>query len=249
MGPAATLHAQHICNTLTQVPGAAFPTSSFGFGINNTDTSVGVLSGPLASISRVAFAFSNGVFKPVSPVLSGFPQSTAVYGINDSNRVVGSTSFTGASFSFVCTALLTGLICDDVTVIAFPEAGSTTVPHGINNAGDIVGTYSLNGVSHGFIDIGGMYQMLDAPGATGGTIAWGINNLGQVVGQYTDATGTHGFLATPIRFAGTPGFSNCHGQSVAALTQQFGGLNAAAAALGFPSVQALQNAIKAFCQG
>jgi YVTN family beta-propeller protein len=49
-------------------------------------------------------------------------------------------------------------------------------------------------------------------------------------------------------FAGTPGFSNCHGQSVAALAQQFGGLNAAAAALGFPSVQALQAAIRAFCQ-
>ncbi len=51
------------------------------------------------------------------------------------------------------------------------------------------------------------------------------------------------------RFAGTPGFSNCHGQSVAAVAQQFGGLNAAAVALGFPSVQALQTAIRAFCQG
>jgi hypothetical protein len=49
-------------------------------------------------------------------------------------------------------------------------------------------------------------------------------------------------------FAGTPGFSNCHGQSVAALAQQFGGLNAAAAALGFPSVKALQTAISTFCR-
>ncbi len=49
-------------------------------------------------------------------------------------------------------------------------------------------------------------------------------------------------------FAGTPGFSNCHGQSVAALATQFGGLNAAAAVLGFPSVKALQAAIRAFCQ-
>jgi len=48
-------------------------------------------------------------------------------------------------------------------------------------------------------------------------------------------------------FAGTPGFSNCHDQSVATLAKQFGGLNAAAA-LGFPSVKALQAAIRAFCQ-
>jgi YVTN family beta-propeller protein len=51
------------------------------------------------------------------------------------------------------------------------------------------------------------------------------------------------------RFAGTPGKTNCHGKSVSALARQFGGLNAAAAALGFSSVGALQNAILAFCQG
>jgi hypothetical protein len=50
------------------------------------------------------------------------------------------------------------------------------------------------------------------------------------------------------RFAGTPGTANCHGTSVSALEQQFGTLDAAAAALGFPSVQALQDAIRAFCQ-
>jgi hypothetical protein len=56
------------------------------------------------------------------------------------------------------------------------------------------------------------------------------------------------FIIRP-HFAGTPHFSNCHGQSVAALSQKYGGLNAAAAALTFPSVQALQNAISAFCGG
>jgi hypothetical protein len=37
--------------------------------------------------------------------------------------------------------------------------------------------------------------------------------------------------------------ANCHGQSVSALAQQYGGLNAAAAALGYSNVQALQEAI------
>jgi hypothetical protein len=53
----------------------------------------------------------------------------------------------------------------------------------------------------------------------------------------------------PPRFAGTPGKANSHGQSVSALARQFGGLNGAAAALGFASVNALQEAILAFCGG
>jgi hypothetical protein len=53
----------------------------------------------------------------------------------------------------------------------------------------------------------------------------------------------------PPRFAGTPGRANCHGQSVSALAKQYGGLNGAAAALGYASVDALQNAVQAFCMG
>jgi hypothetical protein len=48
-------------------------------------------------------------------------------------------------------------------------------------------------------------------------------------------------------FAGTPGKANCHGQSVSALAKQYGGLNNAAAALGFASVDALQDAIQEWC--
>jgi Trypsin/PA14 domain len=48
-------------------------------------------------------------------------------------------------------------------------------------------------------------------------------------------------------FAGTPGQANCHGESVAELNQQFGSLPAAVSALGFPSVETLQGAIRAFC--
>jgi hypothetical protein len=50
-------------------------------------------------------------------------------------------------------------------------------------------------------------------------------------------------------FAGTPGNSNCIGQSLAALARQFGGMNAAAAASGYSSVRALQDAILVFCGG
>jgi hypothetical protein len=50
-------------------------------------------------------------------------------------------------------------------------------------------------------------------------------------------------------FAGTPGTATCVGQSITTLIREFGGINAAAAGTGFPSVSALQNAIMAFCEG
>jgi YVTN family beta-propeller protein len=56
------------------------------------------------------------------------------------------------------------------------------------------------------------------------------------------------FIQPPPRFAGVPGSATCVGTSDAALVTKFGGLRAAAAALGFASVPALQSAILAFCQ-
>ena len=50
-------------------------------------------------------------------------------------------------------------------------------------------------------------------------------------------------------FAGTPREPGCHGKSVSALAEQFGGLPAAATARGFSSVPALQDAINVFCRG
>ena len=129
-----------------------------------------------------------------------------------------------------------------------------TSPNGINNLDQIVGVYvDANGGEHGFLLSGGTFTTIDFPNSVT-TNAWGINNRGQIVGLYVNANGsTDGFLATPEIegpvFAGTPGMPNCHGESVSALAQQFGGLNAVASALGFDSVQVLQDAIKAFCEG
>ena len=59
-----------------------------------------------------------------------------------------------------------------------------------------------------------------------------------------------GIFIQPVpRFAGTPGKANCYGKSVSALARQYGGLNSAAAALGYSDVSALQTAIMAFCEG
>jgi hypothetical protein len=50
-------------------------------------------------------------------------------------------------------------------------------------------------------------------------------------------------------FAGETGQANCFDESVRTLTGQFGSLDAAASALGYSSVRAIQNAISAFCKG
>jgi YVTN family beta-propeller protein len=62
------------------------------------------------------------------------------------------------------------------------------------------------------------------------------------VGLFPAAFGIFIQPAAPT-FAGTPGSPNCQGTSVAALAQKYGGLEAAADALGVPS------AIGAFCNG
>jgi hypothetical protein len=78
----------------------------------------------------------------------------------------------------------------------------------------------------------------------------GLNDAGQVTFLASLADGREVIVrADPPTFAGTPGKANCHGQSVSALAKQFGGLNNAAAELGYPSVDALQNAIMEFCGG
>ncbi len=50
-----------------------------------------------------------------------------------------------------------------------------------------------------------------------------------------------------LQFSGTPGAAKCHGQSVSALSREYGELSDAATALGYASVPALQSAIKSFC--
>lgn len=47
--------------------------------------------------------------------------------------------------------------------------------------------------------------------------------------------------------AGTPGQSNCHGETVSAMADQFGGFADASVTLKFSSVKALQNEVTAFC--
>jgi hypothetical protein len=59
---------------------------------------------------------------------------------------------------------------------------------------------------------------------------------------------TFSLVGDTIPEAGTPGRANCHGKTVSALAHQFGGIHAASLNLGFSSVEALQDAIRVFCE-
>jgi hypothetical protein len=90
--------------------------------------------------------------------------------------------------------------------------------------------------------------VIDGVALQGNSVSISGDGRTVIVGGPVDngGVGAAWVFAQPV-FAGTPGKANCHGQSVSALARQYGGLNSAAAALGYADVSALQNAILAFC--
>jgi len=208
----------------------------------------------------------------VGQIVGGFGDSTGGHGFVDTAGSFTAFDVPGAQSTDASGINDAGLIVGTFRVLPPPPGGGAR-PHGyfrdtngtfttidapgaideftggINNAGQIVGQFDAD-VSlqhpHGFVRYtNGTFIQLDVPGAMG-TSASGINDTGLIVGAFTDSAGEHGFLATPV-FRGTPGKARCYGKSVSALARQYGGLNSSAAALGFPSVRALQNAILTFC--
>jgi hypothetical protein len=58
---------------------------------------------------------------------------------------------------------------------------------------------------------------------------------------------TFSLTGNTVPEAGTPGEPNCHGKTVSAMAQGFGGIDASASTLGYSSVDALQGGIRFFC--
>jgi len=69
-----------------------------------------------------------------------------------------------------------------------------------------------------------------------------------IVGNPATFNMTFSLTGNSVPNAGTPGQANCHGKSISALTGQFGDVPAAASALGFSSVDALQDGFRGFCE-
>jgi hypothetical protein len=71
-----------------------------------------------------------------------------------------------------------------------------------------------------------------------------------IVGGATPPTFNMAFSLSgeTVPVTGVPGKHNCHGKTISALAHQFGGVDAAAEALGFSSVNELQEAFGGFCE-
>ena len=59
---------------------------------------------------------------------------------------------------------------------------------------------------------------------------------------------TFSLAGNTVPGAGISGEPNCHGDSISAMANQFGGIHSAASTLGFSSVDALQDSFKEFCK-
>lgn len=66
---------------------------------------------------------------------------------------------------------------------------------GINDAGHVVGTYWSGGSANGFLEVGGVYTTVNAPGALQ-TYAYKIDNSGVISGTFQNGGGWHGFTDT-----------------------------------------------------
>jgi hypothetical protein len=107
-----------------------------------------------------------------------------------------------------------------------------------------------NGPNIGAVDPSGTVAYVtnfSGNNVSGYTIDPSTGALTAIAGSPFAAGGEPFSVAFALTFAGTPGQPNCYGKSVSALAKKYGGLDAAAQALGYPSVQALKNAIDSFC--
>jgi YVTN family beta-propeller protein len=162
------------------------------------------------------------------------PDGTKVYLVVDDN-FSGSVSVIDTATNTVSATLPFALSSLPGEVTVSPNAVVVTitvgrVPIGVAVTPDGSKVYVTDGGSN-------TVQVINtATNAVSATILVGSNPVGISIQQAP-------------RFAGIPGSNNCHGTSVSALATKFGGLDAAAAALRFSTVQGLQDAIRAFCEG
>jgi probable HAF family extracellular repeat protein len=211
-------------------------------GINDRGQVVGYTSTGAAATH--AFVWEAGTGMQDLGTLFG---ESVAQGINDRGQVVGYAVAGAVTHAFLWEA---GTGMQDLGTLG----GHYSVALDINARGQVVGaSTTAAGPRHAFLwEAGTGMQDLGTVGGPS-SVAWGINARGQVVGwsgYETPAGPIRAILWEPTAtaFAGTPGTPNCHGKSVSALVREFGGPEAAASTLGFPSVQALQEAIRAFCR-
>jgi len=177
--------------TSTNFPGS---TQTQVTGLNNNGTLVGFWAPTnMGGDANYGFYEQGGVFSTVvNPNTTSAPPVNQLLGVNDSNVAVGFYNDNNNNAHGYTYNITTGTFTPVISTL--PNVASLTAA-GINNAGDIVGFYSTvtGGPANGFLDIGGTFTTLDAPGSTS-TMLLGVNNKGLIVGTDTDANGMHGVI-------------------------------------------------------
>jgi hypothetical protein len=101
---------------------------------------------------------------------------------------------------------------------------------------------------------GWIQQVLSGTGAVGDaaqgfSVSLSADGHTSIVGAPRDNNDTGAaWVYSEFVLPGTPGKANCYGKRISGMVQRYGGLNGAAAALGFSSISELQDAAMAFCE-
>jgi hypothetical protein len=174
---------------------------------------------------------------------------------------LGDNNLIGAAWVFISS---TGVWTQQAKLVGADSTPDTEQGRSAALSGDgnmaIVGgpIYDSSGAAWVYARAGGVWSQqakLVGTGAIGDalqgiSVSLSADGNTAIVGGFGDNNDAGAaWVYSEFVFPGTPGTANCLGQRVSALAGQYGGLNAAAAALGFASVAALQNAIMAYCGG
>jgi sugar lactone lactonase YvrE len=178
------------------------------------------------------------------------------------SSVIREFSTTGASIGIFASAGLSNplgvaLDGDDNLFVSNTGGAFQNTIRKFSAAGQDLGAFAATGLAFAArlaIDLTGnlyaanMQQLPDA--APGEYSIRKFSPAGQDLGNLVTITSVPlALVVTVPRFAGRPGLPSCHGKTVSALNRQFGNMPSAVAALAFPSVHALQDAIRVFCEG
>jgi len=220
--------AVSVIDTATNSVIATIPVNAFGVAVSPDGSKVYVTNsfGFPAPVSVIDTATNTIIARTGDPLQGG---SFGVAVSPDGSKVYVANGF-GNTVSVIDTA--TNTVIATIFVRGFTSIGVAVTPDGSKV---YVANLASNTVS--VIDT--------AANAVGPTIP--VGNGPAAFGVFIQPPPRAG--QPPPSFAGVAGSENCHGTSVSALATKFGGLDAAAAALGFSNVQGLQDAIRAFCEG
>ncbi|HTA47604.1 MAG TPA: hypothetical protein VK789_34425 [Bryobacteraceae bacterium] len=173
-------------------------------GLNNVGTTVGFWSDTNLGIgldSNFGFVDLGGTFTSVNDpgTATTPPVFNQLLGVNDGNIAVG--FYTDAAgnthgYTYNIAANTFSANIDD------PLANGSTTAAAINNAGEIAGFYTnASGATVGFLDNGGSFEPVTAPGAVD-TSLLGLNNKGEAVGFDIDGAGNmHGIICNTATLA------------------------------------------------